>query len=76
MSFRVFIGNNIKIEVNKMVHHFITGLIQGMKETPRGYFAPAIAVWRLLLTTTDTLLQQKKLLSSDHHDRLNETSKG
>lgn len=35
---------------------FIRGLIQGAKETPAGYFAPAVAVWLLLLRTTESLL--------------------
>ena len=27
---------------------FITGFLRGIRETPRGYFLPAIWVWRLL----------------------------
>jgi hypothetical protein len=42
-----------------MFKSFVKGFIQGGMETPRGYFAPAVAIWRLLLTTTDSLLQQK-----------------
>lgn len=34
---------------------FLDGLIKGAKETPRAFFAPAIAVWRLLVSTTDSL---------------------
>lgn len=35
--------------------YFIQGFLMGAKETPRAYFAPAVALWRVLLTTTDTL---------------------
>lgn len=38
---------------------FWAGFVKGAKETPKGYFAPAIAVWRLLVDTTDTLLAKK-----------------
>lgn len=38
------------------MNDFIRGLIRGAKETPAGYFAPAVAVWRLLLKTTESLL--------------------
>jgi hypothetical protein len=41
------------------MNEFIHGLIQGAKETPAGYFAPAVAVWRLLLRTTDSLLYRR-----------------
>lgn len=27
---------------------FWTGFVAGVKETPRAYFAPAVAVWNLL----------------------------
>jgi hypothetical protein len=35
---------------------FLGGFIKGVKETPRAFFAPAVAVWRLLVSTTDSLL--------------------
>lgn len=38
---------------------FINGFIKGAKETPRAFFAPAVAVWRLLLNTTESLVQQR-----------------
>lgn len=76
MSFLVFVGSNIKMEVNKMFKNFVKGFIQGVKETPRGYFAPAVAIWRLLLTTTDSLLQQKNDVAARPHNPLDETSKG
>lgn len=38
---------------------FIEGFITGAKATPRAYFAPAIALWRLLVSTTESLLEQK-----------------
>ena len=36
---------------------FLDGFIKGAKETPRAFFAPAIAIWRLLVSTTDSLLR-------------------
>ena len=37
------------------MREFLQGFIKGAKETPLGYFAPAIAVWRILVTTTNSL---------------------
>ena len=34
---------------------FLEGFFSGAKETPRAFFAPAVAVWRLLLETTEQL---------------------
>lgn len=39
---------------------FIRGFIKGASETPKGYLAPAVAVWRLLLDTTESLMPQRK----------------
>lgn len=36
---------------------FIEGFVKGAKETPRGFFAPAVAVWRLLVSTTESLIR-------------------
>lgn len=41
------------------MRNFINGFMKGAKETPRAFFAPAIAVWRLLLNTTESLVQQR-----------------
>ena len=38
---------------------FLTGFVIGVKETPRAYFAPAVAIWDLLLSTTDSLDKPK-----------------
>jgi hypothetical protein len=38
------------------MNDFLQGFIKGAKETPRGYFAPLVAVWRLLLTVTESLV--------------------
>lgn len=38
----------------------LRGFIKGAKETPRGYFAPAVALWQLLVDTTDSLLNQEE----------------
>jgi hypothetical protein len=29
---------------------------EGAKKTPRAYFAPVVALWRLLVSTTESLL--------------------
>jgi hypothetical protein len=34
---------------------FLAGFIKGAKETPVGYFAPAIAFWRLLVGVSQSL---------------------
>lgn len=39
---------------------FLSGFFQGAKETPRAFFAPAIAVWRLLVDSTESLLNQEE----------------
>lgn len=41
------------------MNDFLEGFLKGARETPRAYFAPAIAVWRLLLTVTESLLTSK-----------------
>ena len=38
---------------------FVQGFIKGAKETPRGFFAPAVALWRLLVGVTDSLVGEK-----------------
>ncbi len=38
---------------------FVQGFIQGVAETRRGFFAPAIAVWRLLVVATESLTNTK-----------------
>lgn len=38
------------------MNEFIAGFIEGAKETPRAYFAPLIALWRLLASTTESLM--------------------
>lgn len=38
---------------------FMKGFIKGAKETPKGYFAPAIAIWRLLKGVSDSLTLPK-----------------
>ncbi len=41
------------------MHDFLEGFIRGAKETPRGFFAPAVAIWRLLVGVTESLLRHK-----------------
>jgi len=38
------------------MNDFLEGFLKGAKETPRAFFAPAIAVWRLLVSVTESLL--------------------
>lgn len=42
------------------MNDFVEGFIKGAKETPRGYFAPVVALWRLLVSVTESLLLPKK----------------
>jgi len=37
---------------------FWKGFLKGAKETPKAYFAPAVAIWRLLRDTTDSLIHR------------------
>jgi len=39
------------------MNEFIKGFISGAKETPKGFFAPLIALWRLLVGTTESILR-------------------
>ena len=41
-----------------MMNDFIGGFIKGAKETPLAFFAPAIAIWRLLKETTESLVNR------------------
>lgn len=41
------------------IETFWDGFVKGAKETPAGFFAPAVTVWRLLLNTSESLIQQK-----------------
>ena len=38
-----------------VMKEFWEGFVSGAKETPRAFFAPAVAIWRLLLETTEDL---------------------
>lgn len=38
---------------------FFRGFIQGVKETPKGFFAPAVAIWRTLLDVTESLTKER-----------------
>lgn len=40
------------------MHDFLQGFIKGAKETPRGFFAPAVALWRLLVGVTESLVKR------------------
>jgi hypothetical protein len=38
------------------MNDFIQGFKKGAKQTPLAYFAPAIAIWRLLSAVTESLM--------------------
>jgi len=40
------------------MNDFVKGFLKGAKETPLAFFAPAIAVWRLLVGVSDSLTKQ------------------
>jgi hypothetical protein len=44
-----------------MFQSFLTGFIKGARETPRAYFAPAVAVWnafRMLPAITERMMRR------------------
>lgn len=41
------------------MNDFMKGFIKGARETPKGLFAPLIAVWRLFKGVTDSLTSTK-----------------
>jgi len=41
------------------MNDLIQGFIKGAKETPKAYFAPLIAVWRLLIGVSESLMSDK-----------------
>lgn len=43
-----------------MMRDFIHGFIHGARTTPTAFFAPAVAVWRLLLNTTESVITRGK----------------
>lgn len=49
-----FCQSSVKVVV--MISAFIKGFTRGAKETPRAFYAPAIALWRLLADNTERLL--------------------
>jgi hypothetical protein len=41
------------------MNDFIQGFIKGAKETPKGFFAPVIALCRLLVGVSESLTKDK-----------------
>lgn len=39
------------------MNEFFQGFIKGALETPKAFFAPAIALWRLLLGVSESLTE-------------------
>ena len=46
------------------MNDFLQGFVKGAKETPKGYFAPAIAFWRLLVGVSESLTKEN---TRQHH---------
>lgn len=38
------------------MNEFLIGFIKGAKETPKGFFSSAAAIWRLSIGTTESLV--------------------
>ena len=59
---RIVITHNLSHVVD--AHRYIKmnillkAFIKGAHETPKAYFAPLIAIWRLLLKTTESLISR------------------
>jgi len=43
------------------MNDFVSGFIAGAKETPKGFFAPLVAVWTLLINVTESLVHSTKV---------------
>lgn len=41
------------------MNEFILGFIKGAKETPKAFFAPVIALWRLLIGVSESLTSKQ-----------------
>jgi hypothetical protein len=41
------------------MNDFIQGFIKGAKETPRGFFAPAVLLWQLFIRSYEAAIQRK-----------------
>jgi hypothetical protein len=41
------------------MNDFPAGFLKGARETPRAFFAPAVAIWRLIYTVTESFLAPK-----------------
>lgn len=46
--------------MNVFVKLFMQGFIKGAQETPKAYFAPLIALWRLMYTTTKSVIDDER----------------
>ncbi len=42
------------------MNSFIEGFVKGVRETPRGYFAPLIFVWRWMAAVVESAPTEKK----------------
>jgi len=40
------------------MHDFMQGFIKGMRETPRGFFAPAVMLWRLFIGSYEAAIRR------------------
>jgi len=43
------------------MNDFVQGFIKGARETPRGFFAPAIFLWRLFIGSYNSVIQEESI---------------
>jgi hypothetical protein len=48
---------------------FLQGFLQGVRETPRGYFAPAMILWRPLRNGLQWWFMETKAISEEQRRR-------
>jgi len=46
--------------MNEFLSAFIQGFVKGAKETPRGFFAPAIYLWQRIVKMYDSVIFDQK----------------
>jgi hypothetical protein len=67
---RILFGHSVSRVVDRLLdiqgdrkgctmNDFPAGFLKGARETPRAFFAPAVAIWRLIYTVTESFLAPK-----------------
>ena len=56
-------GNCFILQNDKEIrmNDFVQGFIKGARETPRGFFAPAIFLWRLFIGSYNSVIQEESI---------------